>query len=441
MRAPWGDPSRRRRRKDPLSHSGARPVAARQTSIFGYDASPRNPSTTTTSHDRRPYSPSKKTDRGGLSRAPAAPVLGSEAEDPHRPRCTALRRPATSTAGFAPAALWRCESLPSTSVSYSWSVCLSEPTFRPSFTSASMSCTATVVLPDSCAPVTRRTAGEDFFEWIEEAGLALLERIAPSSFGERRDPGIEGLPCRDQPPVRRGARQEVDRGDVVAVLVLLGPPAEAVGVEVEERLEEAQVRLVRAESRRVRHVHLDAAARLPRVLLERGPEDVRAEDDARHPEGVRRARRPRPRRATARRGARTAASCRAPRRGSCPRRGSRPDRRARSRASACSATGGPTRASRRSPRRVGARPPFRIGTTVRSQPKPCVAFAQRAISPGVIPCRTGTGYRPTKERSFSSGRFPSTTSPPSGFGRSRTTTGIFRFAHSLMTSAIVQTNV
>src|ERR1035437_2405814 len=131
-----------------FSDSGSRPVAARQTSIFGY-GSLRNPSTITTSHSRRPYSPSKKTARAGFSCAC---------------RCTALLRPATRIAGSAPAALWRCESLPGTSVSYSWSVCLREPTFKPSFTSASMSFTATVVLPDSCAPVTRTTTG-NFFEW------------------------------------------------------------------------------------------------------------------------------------------------------------------------------------------------------------------------------------------------------------------------------------
>jgi len=68
-------------------------------------------------------------------------------------------------------------------------------------------------------------------------------------------------------------------------------------------------------------------------------------------------------------------------------------------------------------------------------------FTKRAISPGVIPWRTGTGYRPTKESSFASGRLPSTISPPSGFGRSRTTTGIPRAAQAFIMSAVVHTNV
>ena len=182
---------------------------------------------------------------------------------------------------------------------------------------------------------------------IEQVRPPVL-REARLVFPEAGDPGVEGLPGRDQPSVRRGARQEVDRRDVVAVLVFLGPPAEAVRIEVEERLEEPQVRLVRAEERGVRDVHLHAPAALARVLLERGLEDVRAEDDSGHAERVRGARPRRPRRATARREARTAASSRAPPTGSSPRRGSRPGRRAPSPASACSATGGPRRASPRS---------------------------------------------------------------------------------------------
>jgi hypothetical protein len=45
------------------------------------------------------------------------------------------------------------------------------------------------------------------------------------------------------------------------------------------------------------------------------------------------------------------------------------------------------------------------------------------------------------ERSGSSTRFPSMVIPPSGFGRSRTKTGMRAFAQAFIISAVVQTNV
>ena len=61
------------------------------------------------------------------------------------------------------------------------------------------------------------------------------------------------------------------------------------------------------------------------------------------------------------------------------------------------------------------------GTTVRSTPKRCSAASIRASSPAVIPCRLGSGYIPTKLSKPGWTRFPSTTSPPRGLGRSSTT--------------------
>ncbi len=121
----------------------------------------------------------------------------------------------------------------------------------------------------------------------------MVEKAAGAGGGEARDVGREArnplvkrFPGSDETTVCGRARQEVDSRHVVAVLVLLGPPAKAAGIQVMERLHEPEIRLVGTERRRVRHVHLHAAASLSCVLMERGPEDVRTEDDARHVQGV-----------------------------------------------------------------------------------------------------------------------------------------------------------
>ncbi len=63
--------------------------------------------------------------------------------------------------------------------------------------------------------------------------------------------------------------------------------------------------------------------------------------------------------------------------------------------------------------------------------------SNRAISPAVIPWRTGTGCIPTNERYSSSWGAPSV-SPPIGFGRSQTTSLFPDSAHASIASIIVQ---
>ena len=127
------------------------------------DASPRNPSTTTTSHRRSPYSPSKKTDRGGFSGGPPEGVRGSEAEPPPgsgAPRSCVRNEHRRVRAGrLVPLRVLALD----VRVIFVVRV-LEGADLQPSFANASMSCTATVVLPASCAPVTRRNRGRDFFE-------------------------------------------------------------------------------------------------------------------------------------------------------------------------------------------------------------------------------------------------------------------------------------
>ena len=65
--------------------------------------------------------------------------------------------------------------------------------------------------------------------------------------------------------------------------------------------------------------------------------------------------------------------------------------------------------------------PF-IGTTVSSAPIRSSALNSCANSPMVNPCRNGISLPPTKLRNLLLSMGPSTTSPPSGFGRSSTTT-------------------
>ena len=79
----------------------------------------------------------------------------------------------------------------------------------------------------------------------------------------------------------------------------------------------------------------------------------------------------------------------------------------------------------------------RHGTTARSHPKRCSAFSIRASSPSVIPWRLGSGYSPTKLWNPGSTRLPSTRSPPSGLGRSRTTKRTPACAQASIASAIV----
>src|SRR4051794_5342600 len=74
---------------------------------------------------------------------------------------------------------------------------------------------------------------------------------------------------------------------------------------------------------------------------------------------------------------------------------------------------------------------FQFGalTTIRLQPMPNRSLAICAHSPIDRPWRMGMRYMPTNVENFGSSRFPSTISPPIGFGRSNTTNGmLFSFA-------------
>src|SRR5699024_312855 len=62
-----------------------------------------------------------------------------------------------------------------------------------------------------------------------------------------------------------------------------------------------------------------------------------------------------------------------------------------------------------------------IGTTVKSQSILNTYLNNKAISPIVKPCRFGIGKRPMKDVKPGSIRLPSTSLPPIGFGRSKTT--------------------
>ena len=90
----------------------------------------------------------------------------------------------------------------------------------------------------------------------------------------------------------------------------------------------------------------------------------------------------------------------------------------------------------------------RAATTVRSQssgrakrapPHGIPAATSRATSPIVNPCRTGTAPSPTNEVQRSCTVPPSIATPPSGFGRSSTTTATCDRAAAPSASAIVQT--
>lgn len=64
-----------------------------------------------------------------------------------------------------------------------------------------------------------------------------------------------------------------------------------------------------------------------------------------------------------------------------------------------------------------------------------------ASSPAVMPCRMGTGKRPTKDANAESSTFPCTRSPPIGFGRSATTNRSPEPAAARIASAMVDTYV
>ena len=221
-----------------------------------------------------------------------------------------------------------------------------------------MSCTATVVFPDSCAPTTRRTAG-GFLRRVEKAAFARRARSARGRLRKSRSSGSRLAPSIDELPVRRRSGQEVDGRDVVAVLVR-SPSASEIGPDRGRGGPSAGGGTSRTGRNAPRSVTWACTPpqSLSRVLLERRPEDVRAEDDARQPERVRRVGR------LVRVEPRRADELERPRR-AAPFGEVRPldeaaagiDERGLG-ASACSGTAAPTRASRRVSRRVGARPAF-----------------------------------------------------------------------------------
>ena len=80
-------------------------------------------------------------------------------------------------------------------------------------------------------------------------------------------------------------------------------------------------------------------------------------------------------------------------------------------------------------------------TTSSSAPTPNSSLIIRASSPTVMPWRDAIGYIPTNDVCSGSRTFPSTISPPIGFGRSRTTNSTSFSAAASIAIAIVHTNV
>ena len=78
-----------------------------------------------------------------------------------------------------------------------------------------------------------------------------------------------------------------------------------------------------------------------------------------------------------------------------------------------------------------------IATTSRSAPMPNASLKRRASSPIVMPCRIGSGYSPTNDSKPWTSIGPSTASPPIGFGRSHTITGMPCFFAATRQFAIV----
>jgi hypothetical protein len=78
-----------------------------------------------------------------------------------------------------------------------------------------------------------------------------------------------------------------------------------------------------------------------------------------------------------------------------------------------------------------------ILTISRSAPRENSSLNNRASSPIVMPCRIGIGKSPTKDSKPGTRIAPSTSTPPIGFGRSHTMTGILWRPHALRQLAIV----